>query len=63
MVTNDKLKVIDRKGFTQSYLPVGTVCEFVKSFDSHTCVRFEGREILINKNLLIPIIDKEEKKR
>ena len=61
MKVGTKLKVIEKKPFTQSYLPVGTICEFVRSFENYTCVRFEGREMLINKHLLAPAERKKKK--
>lgn len=53
MKPGTKLKVVDRQGTTQSYLPVGTICEFVRSFENYMCVRFEEREMLINRRLLV----------
>ena len=55
MKRGDKCTVIDRSEIIQSYIPVGSVCEFIKSFDNYACVRFEGREYLMNKKLLVPI--------
>jgi len=48
----DKCTVIDHSEITQSYIPVGSVCEFIKTFDSYACVLFSGREYLLNKQLL-----------
>ena len=62
MKSGTKLKVVEKETSTQSYLPVGTICEFVRSFENYMCVRFEGREMLINKSLLVPVKKKKGKK-
>ena len=58
MKAGDKLEVIDHIDIKQSYIGPGSICEFVKSFDCYACVRFEEREYLMNKRLLVPV--KEE---
>ena len=57
MKKGDKLKVIDNEKIIQTTLEVGVICEFVKSFDNYACVFFDGREMLINKELLIEVED------
>jgi hypothetical protein len=54
MKTGDKLTVIDNDQDTQTYIEPGSVCEFIKSYDIYACVLFDGREVLVNKSLLIP---------
>ena len=55
MKAGDKLKVIDNEKITQTYMALGSICEYVKSFDNYACVLFNGREYLMNKELLIPV--------
>ena len=53
MKLGEKL-ILRRNGdISQSYMPWGAICEFVKSFDQYICVSYEEREFLINKDLLI----------
>ena len=59
MKVGDKFKVIDHDKITQTYMRSGSICEFVKSFDSYACVRFEGREYLMNKQLLVSTEEKD----
>ena len=53
MKLGEKL-VLRRNGdISQSYMPWGAICEFVKSFDQYICVSYDEREFLINKDLLV----------
>lgn len=55
MKSNASVKVIDNGLIVQTTLPVGAVCVYIKSFDIYACVSFQGREVLINKELLTPV--------
>ena len=52
MKRGDKLIVIDHTEITQTYIPVGSVCEFIKTFDAYACVLFNSHEYLLNKKVL-----------
>jgi hypothetical protein len=53
MKSNASVKVIDNGLIVQTTLPVGAVCVYIKSFDIYACVSYQGREVLINKELLV----------
>ena len=53
MKAGDKVRVIDNGKIIQTTLDPGSICEYIKSFDNYACVSFEGREMLINKELLV----------
>ena len=52
MKVGDKLVVTRNGNISQSYLPWGSVCTYIKSFDEYICILFEEEEMLINKQLL-----------
>jgi hypothetical protein len=53
MKAGDKLVVVKNKDISQSYIPWGSTCEYVATFDVWICVLYDGREMLINKYLLV----------
>ena len=53
MKVGDKLTVVKNSDIPQSYIPWGEVCEYVATFDIWICVLYDGREMLINKQLLV----------
>ena len=55
MNSGDKVEVIDNGLIVQTALPIGAACIYIKSFDIYACVSFLGREVLINKELLISV--------
>tara|TARA_Y100000114_G_C11735368_1_gene315839 strand:+ start:832 stop:981 length:150 start_codon:yes stop_codon:yes gene_type:complete len=40
---------------SQSYVPWGSICEYVSNFDRYVCVLYKDKEYLINRDLLIEI--------
>jgi hypothetical protein len=57
MQVGDKLVAVEKENVTQSYIPYGCICEYVATFDRYFCVLYEGREVLINKQLLAPVAE------
>ncbi len=53
MKVGDKLIVVKNKDISQSYIPWGSTCEYIATFDVWLCVLYDGREMLINKHLLV----------
>mgnify|MGYP003152499181 CR=1 FL=1 len=54
MKKGDKLKIID-DGVRQTTIPVGEICTYIKAFENYVCVFFDGREMLVNKNIVKPV--------
>tara|TARA_A100001515_G_scaffold105231_1_gene85994 strand:+ start:1198 stop:1380 length:183 start_codon:yes stop_codon:yes gene_type:complete len=52
MKKGDKLIVTRKNDITQSYIPWGSTCEYLASFDRYVCVLYQHKEYLINKDLL-----------
>jgi len=57
MKTGDRLKVMRSGDITQSYVPWGSICEYVAGFDRYVCVAYQGKEFLINRELLVEAPD------
>ena len=57
MKVGDKIRVMKSGDLTQSYVPWGAVCEYVKTFDMYACVAYEGKEYLINRELITQIAE------
>ncbi len=53
MKVGDKLIVVKNGDISQSYIPWGNACEYVATFDTWVCVLYDGKEMLINKHLLV----------
>ena len=52
MKKGNKLTVIQCEGMTQSYIPVGNECVYIKTYDAYACVFYDGKEMLVNKSQL-----------
>ena len=57
MKAGDKLRVMRSGNISQTYVPWGSTCEYVATFDAYVCVSYKGQEYLINKNLLVELND------
>jgi hypothetical protein len=55
MQVGDKLLVVRKENVTQSYIPYGSTCEYIATFERYFCVSYENREMLINKQLLTKV--------
>ena len=55
MKAGDKIKVMKNGDISQSYVPWGSICEYVSNFDRYVCVLYKDKEYLINRDLLIEI--------
>ena len=53
MKPGDKLIVVKSGDVTQGYIPWGSTCEYVATFEAWICVLYDGKEMLINKQLLV----------
>ena len=52
MKKGDTLRVMKKGNETQSYIPGGMTCEYVKELQEYIAVRYEGREYLMSKKVL-----------
>tara|TARA_R100000152_G_C6700887_1_gene130440 strand:+ start:373 stop:555 length:183 start_codon:yes stop_codon:yes gene_type:complete len=57
MNPGDKLILVKKEGTSQSYLPYGSICSFICSFDVYICLEHQGKEMLIHKDLLEQLDD------
>ena len=57
MKVGDKIRVMKSGDLTQSYVPWGAVCEYVKTFDMYACIAYQGKEYLITRELITQIAE------
>jgi len=57
MNPGDKLILVKKEGISQSYLPYGSICSFIRYFDVYICLEHQGREMLIHRDLLSKLND------
>jgi hypothetical protein len=53
----DKLVVTRKGNISQCYIPWGAVCEYIKLYETWVCVAYDGKEMLINKELLVKLVE------